>query len=398
MGESVNECACGGAAADVVTGAMCAGAAAVGGDVATAAPLDAAARLRPALAGFEPYDPAFTPCRVNLSANENTRELPAEMAEALHAAMLATPLNRYPDPMSNGLRDAIASRHGVARESVCVANGGDELLFNLLFAFGGAGRALVTCPPDFAEYANFATMCETEVVSVWRDPETFEIDADALVEAARTAALVFLTSPNNPTGNLVGPAVVRRLLDETGALVLLDEAYVEFAGEDASLVGWVASEPRLMVLRTLSKAFALAGLRCGYLVADPAVIDVLAAVRQIYSVDVLAQAVGEAAVRNRPLMEPVVADIVAERERLAEGLAAIDGVRVWPSAANFLLVRVPEAGRVRARLRDEYSVLVRDFSAAPGLAGCLRISMGTPEENSAVLAAIAQLVKEAQDA
>ena len=356
--------------------------------------MDVSDRLRAALRSFEPYDPAFSPCRVNLSANENTHELPAEVRSAIDAALLATPLNRYPDPMANALRDALAARHGVARESVCVGNGGDELLFNLLFAFGGPGRALVTCPPDFAEYANFAAMCETPVVSVWRDAEDFSIDEGALVAAARDAALVILTSPNNPTGNLVDRALVEHLLAETDALVLVDEAYVEFAPEGSSVVDLVATNPRLMVLRTLSKAFGLAGLRVGYLVADPAVVDALGAVRQIYSVDVEAQAVALAAVRRRDALAPVVADIVSERERLFAGLTELPGVHVWPSAANFVLARVPGAAEVRRRLRDEHSVLVRDFSATLGLEDCLRLSVGTREENDVLLDALSVILRE----
>ena len=356
--------------------------------------MDVAARLRPALRGFEPYDPAFSPCRVNLSANENTHELPAEVRAAVDAALLATPLNRYPDPMANALRDAIAERHGVSRGMVCVGNGGDEVLFNLLFAFGGPGRTVVTCPPDFAEYANFAAMCECETHSVWRDPEDFSVDVDALVAAARDAALVILTSPNNPTGGLLDRSVVERVLAETEALVLVDEAYVEFAPEGSSVVDLVAGNPRLMVLRTLSKAFALAGLRLGYLVADPAVVDALGAVRQIYSVDVLAQSVALAALGARDALAPVIADIVEERERLAAGLSALPGARVWPSAANFVLVRLPRAAEVRRRLRDEHSVLVRDFSSSPGLDGCLRVSVGTREENDVLLDALSLLLRE----
>ena len=357
---------------------------------------DVSRRVRPALAGFEPYDPAFTPCAINLSANENTHELPPAVAGAIRDALLSTPLNRYPDPLANGLRDALARRHGVGRGSLIVGNGGDELLFNLLFAFGGPGHALGSGPPDFSEYANFAKMCETPHVEVWRRPGDFSIDAEALLCAARGASLVVLTSPNNPTGDLVDPSLVRRLLDETDAFVLVDEAYVEFAGEGHSVVGWVADNPRLMVLRTLSKAFALAGLRCGYLVADPAVIDVLSAVRQIYSQDVLAQAVATAAVEMRDELAPVVADIVAERERLLGALRAMGGVEAWPSAANFLLVRLEGASEIRARLRDEHSILVRDFSYAPGLADCLRVSVGTREENDALLAALGKLLGERQ--
>lgn len=356
--------------------------------------LDVTARLRPALRDFEPYDPRFSPVRVNLSANENTHPLPDELAAAVGRAVAATPLNRYPDPMANALRDALAARHGTDRAHVVVGNGGDELLFNLLFAFGGLGRKVVTCPPDFAEYANFATMCETPVVSVPRDPETFSVDEGALLAAARDAALVILTSPNNPTGGLVDRALVGQLLAETEALVLVDEAYVEFAGEEASLVPLVADSPRLIVLRTLSKAFALAGLRVGYLVADPAVVGALAAVRQIYSVDVLAQAVALAFVERRALLAPVVADIVAERERLAAGLVGLPGVRTWPSAANFVLACVPHARRVWEWLRDEHSILVRDFSSAPGTQDCLRLTVGTREENDALLDALAVLTRE----
>ena len=352
---------------------------------------DAFARVRPALVSFEPYDPAFTPCEVNLSANENTHPLPVSAADALREAMISTPLNRYPDPLANDLRDALAERHGVLRESIIVGNGGDEALFNLLFAFGGTGRRLVVAPPCFEEYKNFAKMCETDVVEVWRDEHTFAIDEDALVEASSDATVVMLTSPNNPTGDLLPRALVRRLLDETDALVLVDEAYIEFAGEEASLVSWVAQNPRLIVLRTLSKAFALAGLRCGYLVADPSVVDVLAAVRQIYSVDVLAQAVSLASVRMREELKPVVDDIVVERERLQRALNQLPETHVWPSSANFLLMRVPHAAQVRARLRDEYSVLVRDFSYARGLADCLRISVGTKEENDRLLEALSAI-------
>ena len=237
-------------------------------------------------------------------------------------------------------------------------------------------------------------MCETPVVAVPRDAEDFSVDAEALLAAAADAALVILTSPNNPTGGLVGRALVERLLAETEALVLVDEAYVEFAGEEASLAPLVPGNPRLIVLRTLSKAFALAGLRVGYLVADPAVVDALGAIRQIYSVDVLAQSVALAALGVRDALAPVIEDIVAERERLSAGLASLSGVRVWPSSANFVLVRVPRAAEARRRLRDEHSVLVRDFSSTPGLEGCLRISVGTRSENDALLDALSTLLRE----
>lgn len=360
--------------------------------------LDITKRVRASLAAFEPYDPAFTPCRINLSANENTREMPEGLRAQLQQVVADTEFNRYPDPLVNDLRDVLAARHGVERSNIIVGNGGDELLFNMLFAFGGPSHALVTAPPDFAEYANFAEQTETSVVQVWRGAEDFSLDVDALVAAAREAAIVILTSPNNPTGGLIDHEIVSRLLAETDALILVDEAYIEFAddamGENTSVASWVNDNPRLIVLRTLSKAFGMAGLRVGYLVADPDIVAELSAVRQIYSVDVFAQAAAQVAMRAVDQFTPIVADIRSERERLYGSLGALDNVTVWPSSANFLLVRVPQAARVRQRLRDEYSILVRDFSAAPGLDNCLRITVGTREENDAVLDALAALVRE----
>lgn len=355
------------------------------------------ALLQPHLRAIDVYDPNFTPTRVNLSANENTYDVPAVARAAIDEALAAAHANRYPDPLSNDLRDALAAWHGVARENVIVGNGGDELLYNFLLAFGGPGRTLVNVPPTFSEYAFFASMTQTGVVDVWRDPDTFLPDADALVEAARSASLVILTSPNNPTGDVAPLELVRRVCEACPGLVMLDEAYGEFADPGTSAEALLASHDNLVVLHTLSKAFALAGARCGYVLAAPDVAAAFGAVRQIYSVNALTQAAALTAVTRRDEFAPTVEKIKAERARLLAGLRVLGErlpVTVWPSEGNFLLVRVPGASRIRNRLRDEFSILVRDFSCAPGLADCLRITVGTPEENDAVLDALAILVPE----
>ena len=352
------------------------------------------ALVQPHLRTLEPYDPNFTPTCVNLSANENTYDVPAPARALIDEALAATPTNRYPDPMSNDLRDELAAWHGVARENVIVGNGGDELLYNFLLAFGGPGRTLVNVPPTFSEYAFFASLIQTGVRDVWRDPETFLPQADELVAAAGEASLVILTSPNNPTGDVAPLELVARVCDACPGLVMVDEAYGEFAAAGTSAEALLAEHDNLLVLHTLSKAFALAGARCGYVIAAPDVIDALAAVRQIYSVNVLTQAAALAAVRARAEFDPTVEKIVSERTRLYESLARVEGVRVWPSEGNFVLARMAGASRVRERLRDERSILVRDFSYAPGLADCLRITVGTPKENDAVIEALAELVPE----
>ena len=348
--------------------------------------------VQPHLRDIETYDPNFTPTRVNLSANENTYGVPEQARAAIDAALAATQANRYPDPMSDELRDELAAWHGVARENVIVGNGGDELLFNFLLAFGGPGRTLVNVPPAFSEYAFFASLVQTEVKDVWRDPATLLPRADELVEAAKTAQMLVLTSPNNPTGDLASAELVKRLCEACPGLVMVDEAYVEFAAEGSSVQPLLSEHSNLVVLHTLSKAFALAGTRCGYIVAAPDVVEALAAVRQIYSVNVFTQAAALAAVKSRALFEPVVAQVREERARLFEALSRIEGVELWPSEGNFLLARMARASQVRTRLRDEFSILVRDFSYAPGLADCLRITVGTPEENDAVIEALSVLV------
>ena len=181
--------------------------------------------VQPYLAGIEPYDPNFTPTRINLSANENTYPVPAGVREAIDAALAATPLNRYPDPMSNDLRDELAAWHGVTREHICVGNGGDELLYNYLLAFGGAGRTLLNCPPCFSEYAFFASLCQTEVRDVWRDPATFELDQAVVLAAAPECNLAIVTSPNNPTGDVVPLDFVAALCDACLGVVMVDEGY-----------------------------------------------------------------------------------------------------------------------------------------------------------------------------
>lgn len=350
------------------------------------------AQMRPSAAALEPYDPHFTPVEVNLSANENSFGMPEAVREEVAHAMAAVASNRYPVPLADALRDELAAWHGVARDQVIVGNGGDELLFNLFLAFGGRGHVLVSCPPTFSVYRLYAELVETTVVDVPRDPATFAPNVDALVEAARGASLVVVTSPNNPTGDLFPREAVPRLCAACPGVVLVDEAYIEFAEPGSTVEGLLGTYPNLAVLHTLSKAFSFAAGRLGYVLASPGVVGALAAVRQPYSVNAFSQAGALVAVRRRAELAPTVEATRQERGRLAGMLAGLPGTTVWPSEANFLCVRVPGAHRVWERLRDERSVLVRDFSATPGLAGCLRVTVGTPEEDDRLVAGLREML------
>lgn len=349
--------------------------------------------MRPSAAALEPYDPHFTPVEVNLSANENTYGMPQAVHDKVVEALAAVATNRYPRAMSDDLRRAIADWHGVDPSQVIVGNGGDELLFNLFLAFGGGTGRLVEATPDFSVYRLYAELVETPVVSVPRDPVTFSPNVEALVEAARMATLVVVTSPNNPTGDLFPLDGVRALCEACPGVVLVDEAYAEFADPGTSAEPLLATCPNLAVLHTFSKAFSLAAGRVGYVLADPSVVGALSAVRQPYSVNSFSQAAALVAAKNREAFVPTIEAIRRDREPLRQRLAALPGVTAWPSQANFLCVRVPDAHRAWERLRDEHSILVRDFSSTPGLEGCLRITVGRPEENDRVVEALARILQ-----
>ena len=340
----------------------------------------------PQLAGLEPYDPKYLPADTLLSANENPSDVEEELRREIMREIRRVPLNRYPDPLANDLRDLIAEANGLDRGQVLVGNGGDELLFNLALAWGGPGRTFLNLPPTFSVYAANARLTGTETVDVPRRPD-FSIDEDAVLARVAEGDIDFMvvTSPNNPTGKLADGAFVARLLAATDALVMVDEAYFEFSRRTVRPL--LAEHENLVVLRTFSKAFSLAGARLGYLLGSEDVIREFIKVRQPYSVDAVSQAIARTVFRNRAKFEPAIQAIIDERARLLDGLSRIPGVEAFPSDANYVLFRIANAGAVWQNL-FERGVLVRDFSSAPLLEDCLRVTVGTAQENDAFLAAL----------
>ena len=344
--------------------------------------------LRPAnplLDGLEPYDPKYLPAQAMLSANENHADVPQEVRACMREAIDELALNRYPDPLANDLRDALAADYGLNRENVLVGNGGDELLFDLVLAWGGQGRTMLNLPPTFSVYAANARLTGTQVVDINR-LDDFAIDEEAVLARVGQGDidLVVVCSPNNPTGNLVPPEFVERLLNATDALVLLDEAYGEFAG--SSTLPLLQRHDNLAILHTFSKAYSLAAVRLGFLLASPQVVTELCKVRQPYSVDAVSQAMALQVCRNRAAFQPGIEAIIAERARAFEALDALPAVQVWPSEANYLLFRVPE--QVAASLWQECydaGVLVRDFSTGALTRNCFRVTIGAPHENDLFL-------------
>ncbi len=341
---------------------------------------------RPEIVALKPYEHAsWEPSLERLHANE----LPWRPADDDSGAGL----NRYPEPQPRALVERLAQLYSVPPGCILVGRGSDEAIDLLARTFCRAGRdAILVCPPTFGMYSVCARIQGAEVVQVpLLAAEGFALDAEAVLEhCVPGVKLVFLCSPNNPTGNLLDEAriltLARRLAGR--ALVVVDEAYLEFAARP-SLARLVGELPNLAILRTLSKAYGLAGARCGALIADPQVITLL---RKIIPPYAIPQLTLEAALRG---LTPAalaasrahLAVLLAERQRLLTALPRLACVtRVWPTDANFVLAELDDAGAALARGR-EARLLVRDARGYPGLGRALRITVGTPEQNGRLLEA-----------
>lgn len=352
--------------------------------------LNSVRQSAPQLQGLVPYDPKYLPARAYLSANENPRDVETEIRQKIISAIRKVPLNRYPDPLANDLRDMIAEANGLDRDQVLLGNGGDELLFNIALAWGGPGRKFLNLPPTFSVYAANARLTGTEVVDVPRLAD-YSIDEEAVFARLGQGDIdyVIVASPNNPTGKLANEEFLVKLLNATDALVLVDEAYFEFSR--TTMRPYLAMHKNLLILRTFSKAFSLAGVRMGYILGNAEVIREFLKVRQPYSVDAVSQAIAREVFSERQKFERGIMAIISERDRLLEELAKVPGVTVYPSDSNYILFKLEGADKVWGALYAR-GILVRDFSHAPMLEDCLRVSIGTEEENNEFLAALREIV------
>ena len=335
---------------------------------------------------------------VRLNTNETPYPVPAAVLDDLAEAVRGLELHRYPDREAGELRAALARHAGHHSEGTWAANGSNELLQQLLLAYAGPGRSALVVEPSYAMHGLIARATGTRLRTAVRSRETpIAPDDAAAIVADAGADLTFWCSPNNPTGEAATAELLAAVCAAAPGLVVVDEAYGEFGAAHAATL--LARFPNLVVTRTFSKAFRLAGLRLGYLLADPAVVDGLRLVRLPYHLSAVTQAVARpapAAVRTTGA--PGAAEVRAaaqvrqERERLAAALGHLPGVRVLPSDANFLCFSPPLPPRqVWTALLDR-GVLVRDVSGYPTLGRHLRVTVGTPAEDDAFLAALAEVL------
>jgi len=347
--------------------------------------------VRPAVRARQPYPVADATGMLKLDQMENPFDWPGPaLRQAWTDALGAASVNRYPDAQAVELKRALRDYLGMAPDApLLLGNGSDEIIQMLMVVFGGDGRTVLAPEPSFVMYRSLAEMNGLAYVGVDLDPRTLTLDVERMLAAIamHNPALIFLASPNNPTGTLFGEDSLRRIIEAAPGVVVLDEAYAAFAG--LSHWRWVFEYPQLLVMQTLSK-LGFAGLRIGYVTGATAWLAELEKVRLPYNVGVLPQIATRLMLEAREALTGQLELLRAERTRLTDLLRGWPGTEVWDSATNFLLVRLPvDAVAVHAHMRAQGVLVKCVANQHPLLQRCLRITVATPAENQRCLTALA---------
>jgi histidinol-phosphate aminotransferase len=346
--------------------------------------------VRNGIKELQPYDVADITCRVKLDAHENPYSLPGFVQEKIEQACSWLAFNRYPDPNAHILRKNLSIKLSVLPEMIVMGNGSDELILYLLLCFGP--KKIIFPLPTFSMYDILARITLSTCAGIPLDDD-FELNEEEIIdEAKKDAAIIFLSYPNNPTGNCFSRKKIEKIISQTDALIVLDEAYYEFSKE--TFLPLVHECERVVVLRTFSKAFGLAGLRIGYMIAQPSVINEVRKVKLPYNLNAFSQAAASLSIENAPLFLPIVQEIMDEQKRISDILGTICKIKVYPSKANFILFKMIDdicAKDVFNSLINE-GVLIRYLGDVPGLNNCLRVTVGRHEENNEFLQAIKKII------
>lgn len=326
---------------------------------------------------------------IKLDAMENPYRLPESLRREIGRVVAGLEVNRYPDPAAPELKARLRETFAIpAGCDVLIGNGSDEIIQIATHALARPNAVVLAPEPSFVMYRLYALVARMRYIGVPLNAD-FTLDVARFIDAIaeNRPALIFLAYPNNPTGNLFPEEAIAKIIEAAPGLVVIDEAYHVFAGK--TFMTRLREFPNLMVMRTVSK-LGLAGIRLGYAAARPEWLSELDKVRPPYNVSVLTQFVAERLLAHIDALHAQAEHIKADRARLAERLRSLKGVEIFPSHANFVLVRVPDADRVHGHLKAR-NILVRNFHGShPLLANCVRITVGTPVENESMLAALAE--------
>lgn len=334
------------------------------------------------------YDGVEKDYRIKVNANESTLNLPPLVAERVQSRLSYVAFNRYPNEEYYSLVEQIAKNFSVAQEQILLGNGSSEIIEKIFYAFG-AGKILYPVP-SFSMYKIYAKAATAEGIEFLLD-KNFDLDVDKFIEKIVEVkpSLAVICNPNNPTGNVLQVEQIEKILQSTSCALLLDEAYVEFFGKSA--VNLVKKYPNLIVARTFSKAYGLAGARVGYMIANAEVTKIISKTFMPYHLNTLSLVTADIVFQMRDEFVPRLQMIIAERKRLIDWLKKIPALEVFPSQTNFILIRLPQANELNKYL-ESLDIGVRYF-ADDLLKNCLRISIGTRPENDEVFNAIKKFLE-----
>ena len=349
-------------------------------------------RYRSKLGEMPSYDVVEREWKIKVNANECGMNLPPMVEDRVMGRLSRVAFNRYPNEDLEQLMEAIADNYGLKKENVLIGNGSSEIIEKLFFAFGGRNLTIVYPQPSFSMYHIYAKAAEARSVVVELNKEDYSLDVREFIQKVNDskASLAVVCNPNNPTGNALSLEDIENIAQHTSCALLIDEAYVEFYGQSATIL--LKKYPKLLVARTFSKAYGLAAIRCGYLLGDAEVISMVAKTFMPYHMDVLTLVTADTVFQMRDEYVPRIQQMIAERNRMSELYASLDGFKVYPSQTNFILVKYAHAIELNEELSG-IGIGIRSFGTAPGLQNCLRISMGTRQENDQVFDAIKGFVE-----
>ncbi len=350
---------------------------------------NASSLARQDLKNLKPYEPVVLPGIIRMDANESPFDFPKEINDYIYRNMHPQSFNRYPDPMAQDLRAALANYTGAPVECILVGNGSDEIILNLALTFATGGNVLIPTP-TFSMYEVHSLVAGAHAKFIPRNND-FSLNLDQMISEGKIGdtRLIFVCSPNNPTANEATWGELENLLQNTSALVIVDEAYVEFGGQ--SCLPLMDKYTNLAVMRSFSKSFGLAGLRVGYLIAHPTVIDQMSRVKQPFNINSFSQKAALAVLEHLTLFKKLIADMMYKRDHLWKQMNNMKEIEVLETITNFITFKTAlSADEIHQQLIKQ-GVLIRNISG-PGLENYLRVSVGTDDENKTFLESLLNVV------
>lgn len=350
--------------------------------------------IRPEITDMKPYVVNNVPHKIKMDANENPYDIPKHIKEHINKEIINHNFNRYPDPIAIELREALAVEQGVDSSQILIGNGSDELISYIISAFGGSDSAVIFPTPTFSIYEIFAKLWGTKTIGIPLSEE-FDLKSDEFISSMNSInrSIVFISFPNNPTGNCFSEQAIAEIVENSrSSIIVLDEAYYEFSRK--TFLQLIHLHNNIIILRTFSKAYGLAGLRVGYMVASKEIIDEIMKVKMVFNINSLSQKIALIILKYKDEMSKYINIILQERDKLVAELSKKDELTVFNTDANFILFRMKTDAQFLFSELLKNGILIRNLNEPGLLKNCLRVTVGKPDENFAFMSVINKVLKQ----